>query len=245
MRSVAIVTLALALPFSCAAQRGASGGGFHGGAPPGHAPTHRFPSAGSLVARGAYASRFNRYSPYGSLLLPFFDDAFALDDLYASGYPVASQPPMIPLETALALAGSRLGMGEFGREPSPAEPLMIELKDGQYVRVSGEGGGELQTLPAESQPGKSAHVSPAGSSAPARELPSAVLVFRDGHREEVRDYTIADGFLYAQSDFYANGYWNKKIDLTSLDLAQTTQVNADRNVNFVIPSSPNEVIARF
>ena len=77
-----------------------------------------------------------------------------------------------------------------------------------------------------------------------RDLPPAVLVFRDGHGEEVHDYTIADGFLYARGDFYSDGYWNKKIDLSTLDLSQTLQTNSTRSVKFILPSSPNEVITR-
>jgi len=249
MRSLAISALALALPLSCAGQRGGAVGGFHGGAPAGRAPAHRFTSGGFGFARGAYASRFSRYSPYGSLLLPFFGDGFDLDDLYASGYPVASQPPIIPLQAALALAGSRRGMcaNVFEREPTPAEPLMIELKDGQYVRVSRPAGdGQLLTLPAN---GPSETLSRGSSmergTSPARELPSAILLFRDGHREEVRDYTIADGVLYACGDLYTDGYWSKKITLASLDLPKTVQANSARNVKFDLPASPNEVIARF
>jgi hypothetical protein len=79
---------------------------------------------------------------------------------------------------------------------------------------------------------------------PAQDLPPVVLVFRDGHSEEVRDYTIADGMLYARGDFYTDGYWNKKIDLFNLDVTQTLQANAAREVKFVLPSSPNEVITR-
>jgi hypothetical protein len=75
-------------------------------------------------------------------------------------------------------------------------------------------------------------------------LPATILIFRDGHSEEVRDYTIADGSLYVRGDFYTDGYWNKKIDLSALNLAATMQTNATRNVKFVIPSSPNEVITR-
>jgi len=75
-------------------------------------------------------------------------------------------------------------------------------------------------------------------------LPPAVLIFRDGHREEVGDYTIADGFLYARGDYYTDGYWNRKIDLSTLNLNQTLQANADRSVKFVLPSSSNEVITR-
>jgi len=84
----------------------------------------------------------------------------------------------------------------------------------------------------------------AGPAAAARVLPAAILIFRDGHSQEVHDYTIADGFLYARGDFYTDGYWNKKIDLAALDLAATMQTNSARNVKFVIPSSPNEVITR-
>jgi hypothetical protein len=82
------------------------------------------------------------------------------------------------------------------------------------------------------------------SIAPATTAP-AVLIFRDGHREEVRDYTIANGILYARGDYYVDGYWNKQISLASLDLPQTLQANASRKVKFDLPSSPNEVITRF
>jgi hypothetical protein len=75
-------------------------------------------------------------------------------------------------------------------------------------------------------------------------LPAAILIFRDGHSEEVRDYTIAEGILYARGDYYTDGYWNKNIDLATLDVGQTLQANATRNVKFVLPSSPNEVITR-
>ena len=75
-------------------------------------------------------------------------------------------------------------------------------------------------------------------------LPPAVLIFRDGHTEEVRDYAIADGTLYARGDYYTDGYWNKKIDLSALNVAETLQANTKRNVNFVLPTSPNEVITR-
>ncbi len=85
---------------------------------------------------------------------------------------------------------------------------------------------------------------PVASRSEEQELPPVVLVFRDGHSEEVRDYTIADGFLYARGDYYTDGYWNKKVDLATLDMAQTLRTNASRNTKFVLPSSPNEVITR-
>jgi hypothetical protein len=130
----------------------------------------------------------------------------------------------------------------MGRDTAPygnnqaayPQPLMIELQNGRYVRVS--------TTAAD---GEAQELAPATAAAPAApNLPSVALVFRDGHNEEVRDYTIADGILYARGDFYIDGYWNKKIALSTLNLAQTLQENAARNVKFVLPSSPNEVITR-
>jgi hypothetical protein len=74
------------------------------------------------------------------------------------------------------------------------------------------------------------------------ELAPTVLVYRDGRREEVREYSIADGVLYARSDYYAVGYWNKKIELVALDLPQTVKANQERGVKFVLPDSPNHVV---
>jgi hypothetical protein len=162
------------------------------------------------------------------------------------------------------MAGSAdyLGRPENATEPSSSssQPLMIELQNGRYIRVNNTAvdGEALPLTPAQnSQSTKLTHHSstrpratnstPAGpivAALTAHNLPPAVLVFRDGHTEEVRDYTIADGILYARGDYYTDGYWNKNIDLATLDVGQTLQANATRNVKFVLPSSPNEVITR-
>ena len=90
---------------------------------------------------------------------------------------------------------------------------------------------------------------PQPSSAPIRaaaipELPPAVLIFRDGHREEASEYTIADGVLYTRADYYTTGSWTRKIELSSLNLSETAKSNESRGIKFQIPSSPNEVIVR-
>jgi hypothetical protein len=138
--------------------------------------------------------------------------------------------------------GPKMGAVRAG-EPSTSEPLMIELQNGRYVRVKGsaaDGDAVPISLSKDSGPVTRAALIPAKSP----QLPAAVLVFHDGHREEVHDYSIADGALYARGDFYTDGYWNKKIDLANLDVTQTQQANLDRNVKFVLPSSPNEVVTR-
>jgi hypothetical protein len=191
--------------------------------------------------RNEYPSAFRRspqYVPYTSLPFPFFGDALDDGDIYSTGYPVASEPPAYVLQAASLQAGSgpnRMPRGTAPYDPAASsQPLMIELQNGHYVHVStaaADGGPQELTPAAVAVP-------------PAPNLPSVVLIFRDGHSEEVRDYTIADGILYARGDFYTDGYWNKKIALSALNLAQTLQANNERNVKFVFPASPNEVITR-
>jgi hypothetical protein len=213
--------------------------------------------ANSAFGRSPHASGFRHspfaYTPYASLPFPFFGDSFNPDDIYSTGYPVASPPPPYVLEAARALAAAPASMSvasayDNNREPSSSQPLMIELQNGRYVRVkaaaieNSEDGEAQELTPEQFQRRSLAPASQIASKAPS--LPPAVLVFCDGHSEEVRDYTIADGILYARGDFYSDGYWNKKIALSTLNVGQTLQANAARNVNFVLPASPNEVITR-
>jgi len=55
---------------------------------------------------------------------------------------------------------------------------------------------------------------------------------------------ITDGVLYTSGDYYANGSWNRKIELSSLNLPETVKSNQSRSVRFQLPSAPNEVIIR-
>ena len=79
---------------------------------------------------------------------------------------------------------------------------------------------------------------------PPRELPPAVLVFRDGRREEVSDYTIMNGTMYSKADYWTSGSWTKKIQIADLDVPATVKINQERGVKFVLPASPNEVVMR-
>jgi hypothetical protein len=193
-----------------------------------------------------FSSGFNRGSIARSSFYPLaFSDPFYSDYLYSTGYPVASQPPMIFLQAPPAAAAAPAPE----RYSAPAQPLMIELRGDRYVRVSGPeaSGAEMIDRDAidrektdrmsDSQP-RSAYQPTAP---PAAALP-AVLIFRDGHREELSDYTIADGVLYTHADYYTTGSWNRKIELSSLNLPETIASNQSRGASFHLPSSPNEVI---
>ena len=229
----------------------------HGIAPHAHSPKNNF-------SIGRNARGFRRSSPYdfgyGSLPFPFLGDNFDPGDIYSTGYPVASEPPPYLMQALQQLASS--GGNPFGtamapmntREPESSEPLTIELQNGRYVHVKNTPADsdaeplKFANSPETPRPSKAPKPSQQSSSTPqmvaAAPLAPVLLIFRDGHSEEVRDYTIADGMLYARGDYYSDGYWTKKIDLAALNVAQTLQANAGRNVKFVLPSSPNEVITR-
>jgi hypothetical protein len=73
------------------------------------------------------------------------------------------------------------------------------------------------------------------ASAPAPQAPEApqiptVLVFRDGHRMEVRNYAIV-----GQTLFNLSGSGPRRIALTDLDVDATIEANGDRGVTFSLP----------
>jgi hypothetical protein len=142
-------------------------------------------------------------------------------------------------------------------------PLLIEWQGDRYVRFggtaeTGERGPSVHPDYAEPALPKLGTKSPAKApakplmaaaqkepTAPPADLPPAVLVYRDGHREEVADYAIADGMIYVRGNDWQNGYWTKRIPLSALDPPATIHANGQRGVKFLLPSAPNEVIASF
>jgi hypothetical protein len=199
-----------------------------------------------VSASPRFTARFNQGSHPHRFFYPLgFSDAFYSDYLSTTTYPVAPQPSVIMLQAPPAAAPVPSGF------PSTAQPLMIELQGDRYVQVSGPATSEAKVVAPEGlnhmpeAPSRLQH--PSGNAIQAAavpELPAAVLVFRDGHREEACEYTIADGFLYASSDPYVTGSWNRKIALAALNLPETVETNRSRGVRFQLPTAPNEVIVR-
>jgi hypothetical protein len=132
----------------------------------------------------------------------------------------------------------------------PIEPLVLEERDGQWIRVPM---GSEVPVNGESRRANAATRSqvptPAfggeKSSPPPVELPPVVLVFRDGHKEEVRNYMIEGKALYTSADYWATGSWNRKIPIADLDVPASLKLNADRGAKFSLPRGPNQVVVRF
>jgi len=68
--------------------------------------------------------------------------------------------------------------------------------------------------------------------APPEEQEPTLLVFRDGHQQEIRNYAIVGPMLW---DFGAKG--THKIPLSDLDLDTTRKLNDERGVEFVLPKT--------
>ena len=79
---------------------------------------------------------------------------------------------------------------------------------------------------------------------PPRELPPTVLVFRDGHEEEVKSYTIIDKTLYTSANYWTTGSWTREIEIANLDVPATLKLNQERGSKFSLPSGPQEVVIR-
>jgi hypothetical protein len=71
-----------------------------------------------------------------------------------------------------------------------------------------------------------------------------VLVFRDGHQEEVGKYTIMGSTIYISTDYWTSGSWTRKVQIAELDVPTTLKLNQERRTNFKLPSGPNEVMVR-
>jgi hypothetical protein len=84
---------------------------------------------------------------------------------------------------------------------------------------------EVEALRQEQQ----AQKQPKVTTLPETPIPT-VLVFRDGHRLEVKNYGIVGQTLWMFNEQHA-----RKVALADLDLQATERVNASRGVEFLVP----------
>lgn len=79
-------------------------------------------------------------------------------------------------------------------------------------------------------------VEPSASGAPVspvvEELIPVVIVFKDGHQQEIGNYAIVGDTIYDINNRVA-----RKIKLADVDLPQTIQKNEDRGIDFAVPAS--------
>jgi hypothetical protein len=214
-----LIPLLIASFVTAAEAQGRGGfGGFHGG----------FRSGARFAG---YSSR-----GHGRTNAVSFGDPFFYSD-YPS-QPVIYERPVSPVVVVQPSSTAAPAEGK-------PEPLMIEWQGDKYVRYSGQresaksldysdSVSNRSSTRAQLHPAQAAHV----------DLPPVVLVYPDGHREQVSDYVIANGNLYARGDYWRDGFWEKTIQLSALDIPATLRTNSQSGANFVLPTGPNEVITR-
>lgn len=85
----------------------------------------------------------------------------------------------------------------------------------------------------EHAPQESASVAsePAAAPVPDQPQPQTVLVFKDGHQQEVENYAIVGDTLYDLSEGRRH-----KIPLSDLDLDSTVKQNDQRGIDFQVPA---------
>jgi hypothetical protein len=240
--TAAALSLVLFAPLAHGQRGGMRGsaGGFRGGSVRGNR------GGGELNRQGR-----RRYEgPYGFPFGPFYyPDYFYPDNYYYDSDLDYTAPG--PLDTPNHIRPA-VAYQPPAPPPVPADSLILENHDGRWVRIPTGG----QLVNAAIPPIAAADPSPTsktyGTAAKTTEtepasppLPPAVLVFRDGHTEEVQKYMIQGSDLYVTSAYSTTGTWTKKIPLADLDIPASLKVNKDRGTKFNLPSGPNEVVVRF
>jgi hypothetical protein len=180
---------------------------------------------------------------------PFAQPVLLPYPVYTAPYYQAAEqnaPTVADREGDLAREVDRLTAEvELLRAPQAApEPLLLEWHGDRWVRVTSPGQSATGAQPdyLERSNGRSAPSVPNSAGQPPRELPAAVLVFRDGRKEEVSSYTIVGGRIYTKADYWTSGSWTKEIRIADLDLPATRRLNQERGVQFALPAGPYEVV---
>lgn len=191
----------------------------------------RAPSRGGR-AFGSFGGHRRDSVPRGYFL---GDTAFLYDD-----YPFA---PAVPED-----APPQFGMLQklpVEVVPPKIPSLLIELEGDQYVRYGGAAESSHRQVPAKQAAASKPSTGRDVSSLAGYDLPPTVLVFRDGHREEVADYAIVGTVMYAhQSGDQPIGGGLDHIQISALDLPATRSANRENGVSFVLPAGPNEIVTR-
>jgi hypothetical protein len=176
----------------------------------------------------------------------FFDDSAFDPYLYSDYQPEiidAPRPQTVQISPPTSPAPVR----------NPPESLVLESQGDHWVRItnygqsqSGSPSGQPEPRVASNLPSATTAATPRGAQAaePSGELPSAVLVFRDGHKEEIGKYAIVGPTIYTSADYWTSGSWTRKFQIAELDVPATLKLNQERGARFSLPSGPNEVMIR-
>jgi len=131
----------------------------------------------------------------------------------------AYYPVYVPYAYPVAVAAE--AEPEAVAEPDPPAPTIFERRP------------TTERVPDSPRYGRQPAAAAADEMSPAdaREQIPVVLVYRDGHQQEVMNYAIVGPTLYDLGTFVAH-----KIPLAELNLKATIKANDDRGVEFSVPA---------
>ena len=154
------------------------------------------------------------------ILNPSFADSFYCHQ-YFSGRPAFGFEPVYPAWLPT--------MGYDTEESAPPPPETEQ--DSPLAAQVGNLASEVELM-REDQAARDFHAAPREQPPAAIEeqLPSTVLVYRDGHQTEVQNYAIKGKTLWIFAD-----QKTRQVPLADLDLTATQRVNSDRGVDFAAP----------
>jgi len=187
--------------------------------PPG-AHTTSVRSHGNGFERRGFHRPFRGAGFIGGYGWPYFYDDYA-ESYEPEPAPAAQATTVVPVQVKA--------------EPVP-DPVLLELRGNQWVKV------DTFTSSAATVSGVLPPV--LAQAVPAKASAPAVLVYRDGHSEEINNYSIIGPVIYTKGDYWSSGNWTRKIQIADLDLPATLKQNQDRGVRFELPSGPDEVMIR-
>ncbi len=133
-------------------------------------------------------------------------------------------PVYVPYAYPVALAAEPDPEALAASEPDPPAPTIFEHRPTSERVPSAAGNSSRYAQP----PAVAVDQSPAD----ARQQIPVVLVYMDGHEQEVTNYAIVGTTLYDLGAFVAH-----KIPLAELNLKATIKANDDRGVEFSVPAS--------
>lgn len=204
-----------------------------------HTPFRNVHHGGYLTGPRHY--RYSRRARSG--YLPYLYPGYYYSDYYSEPAPPEESQP-----TRVVVIENPQPRVE-APPPPPPKSLLLELRGNHWVRVTDSGTAIADSEPEQKSSEKTSRLrtatqQPGEAVEPPRELPPAVLVFRDGHKEEIKRYTIVGGTIYANSDYWNNGSWTRKVPIAELNVPATLKLNRERGAKFSLPSSPNVVVVR-
>ncbi len=195
------------------------------------------PTVNFTEGRVEFGRRFNLRRHHGGfvpVIVPY---------AYPVTYPMAYEPqPTQPVQVDIHIEDRRGRRDRDDVERHDLEEDTAGMKDDaarygthdldsreRRARTQGAGDKEPRRDTDSSAVSTAGSARAAGDEAP-REIISTVLVFRDGHREEVQNYAIVGKVLFDFGDMKSH-----KIQLAELDLPATVRENEERGVEFNVP----------